>query len=124
MAIAVPPALSMACTTDAAASAPFEYVIATLAPSAARRFAIAAPMPREPPVTSATFFVNLDTESPLVFCEPFTTAWIWVCHNLPVTLRWLSDVSLLHPDLLTTGIEPIPLRNARLERESRLRECL
>jgi len=29
-----------------------------VAPSAARRFAIAAPMPREPPVTSATLFVN------------------------------------------------------------------
>src|ERR1700730_11376313 len=28
--------------------------MATLAPSAARRLAIAAPMPREPPVTSAT----------------------------------------------------------------------
>ena len=46
-AIAFPPAPSMAFTTDAAASAPFEYVIATLAPSAARRFAIAAPMPRD-----------------------------------------------------------------------------
>ena len=40
---------------DAAASAPFEYVMATFAPSAARRLAIAAPMPREPPVTSAIF---------------------------------------------------------------------
>src|SRR6202162_4202998 len=29
--------------------------MATFAPSAARRFAIAAPMPREPPVTSAIF---------------------------------------------------------------------
>src|SRR5229473_4224444 len=29
--------------------------MATFAPSAARRFAIAAPMPREPPVMSATF---------------------------------------------------------------------
>src|SRR5579863_587721 len=29
--------------------------MATSAPSAARRLAIAAPMPREPPVTSATF---------------------------------------------------------------------
>src|SRR6202043_1201616 len=38
IAIAFPPAPSMAFTTDAAASAPFEYVIATLAPSAARRF--------------------------------------------------------------------------------------
>src|SRR5258707_8847361 len=44
--------------TDAAASAPFVYVMATLAPSAARRFAIAAPMPREPPVISAIFPSN------------------------------------------------------------------
>jgi hypothetical protein len=29
------------------------YVMATLAPSAARRFAIPAPMPRDPPVISA-----------------------------------------------------------------------
>src|SRR5712692_2354005 len=36
--------------------------MATTAPSAARRFAIAAPIPREPPVTSATFLVNLDME--------------------------------------------------------------
>src|ERR1700733_5459879 len=34
--------------------------MATLAPSAARRFAIAAPITREPPVTNATFFANLD----------------------------------------------------------------
>src|SRR5580658_8141616 len=35
--------------------------MATLAPSAASLFAIAAPMPREPPVTSATFLFNLVT---------------------------------------------------------------
>ena len=40
---------------DAAESAPLVYVMATFAPSAARRLAIAAPMPREPPVMSATF---------------------------------------------------------------------
>ena len=40
---------------DAAASAPFVYVMATFAPSIARRLAMAAPMPREPPVTSAIF---------------------------------------------------------------------
>jgi hypothetical protein len=33
-------------------------VIATLAPSFASRFAIAAPMPRLPPVTNATFPFN------------------------------------------------------------------
>ena len=49
---------SMAFTTADAAVASFAYVMATLAPSAARRFAIAAPMPREPPVTSATFSLS------------------------------------------------------------------
>src|SRR6266481_1289259 len=42
-------------STEAAASAPFVYVMATFAPSAARRLAIAAPMPRDPPVMSAIF---------------------------------------------------------------------
>src|SRR5207253_10725962 len=55
IAIAFPPAPSISLTTDAAASAPFEYVIATFAPSEARRLAIAAPMPREPPVIRAIF---------------------------------------------------------------------
>src|SRR6185369_8660902 len=53
--MAFPPARSISLTTDAAASAPFVYVMATFAPSEARRLAIAAPMPREPPVISATF---------------------------------------------------------------------
>jgi hypothetical protein len=54
-------------TTAEAALASFAYVMATLAPSAARRLAIAAPMPREPPVTSATLLVNLDIASPFGF---------------------------------------------------------
>jgi hypothetical protein len=41
-----------------AASAPFVYVMTTFAPSAARRLAMAAPMPREPPVMSAIFPSN------------------------------------------------------------------
>ena len=59
IAIAFPPSRSIALTTAEAALASFAYVMATLAPSAASRFAIAAPMPREPPVTSATFLFNL-----------------------------------------------------------------
>src|SRR5213082_1231084 len=55
IAIAFPPSRSISLTTDAAASAPFVYVIATFAPSEARRLAIAAPMPRDPPVISAIF---------------------------------------------------------------------
>src|SRR5580704_5570954 len=59
----------MALTTEEAASASFAYVKATLATSAARRLAMAAPMPREAPVTSATFLLNLDMESPFSFSE-------------------------------------------------------
>ena len=40
---------------EAAASAPLVYVMATFAPSSARRLAMAAPIPRDPPVTSALF---------------------------------------------------------------------
>src|SRR6266404_2893745 len=58
MAIAFPPGRSISLTTEAAASAPLVYVIATLAPSAASRLAIAAPIPREPPVTIATLPAN------------------------------------------------------------------
>src|SRR5438093_11682549 len=64
IATAVPPRSSIALTTAEAALASFAYVMATLAPSAARRFAIAAPMPLEPPVMSATFSFNLDMGSP------------------------------------------------------------
>src|SRR2546421_1249675 len=65
IATAFPPPSSIALTTAEAALASFTYVMATLAPSAARRFAMAAPMPREPPVMSATFSFNLDMGSPL-----------------------------------------------------------
>src|SRR6266853_1154570 len=71
--MAFPPSRSIALTTDAAASAPFVYVMATFAPSAARRLAIAAPMPREPPVMSATFPSRfLDIVFPLLslFADP------------------------------------------------------
>src|SRR5260370_37046367 len=44
--------------------------MATLAPSAARRLAIAAPMPREPPVTSATLPASSLSFLLLMFC-PF-----------------------------------------------------
>src|SRR5260370_37383739 len=60
----------------------------TLARPAARCFGIAAPMPRKPPVTSATFSVNLDMGSPRVFCERFTTPLIQLSD-------FLSDVPSL-----------------------------
>src|SRR6266404_1609368 len=61
--------------------------MATLAPSAARRFAIAAPIPREPPVTTATLPAN--------FCPLL----LFICFVLSV-----SSVVLLPPS--TNG--PMP----------------
>src|ERR1700677_2105725 len=60
--MAFPPSRSIVLTTAEAAAASFVYVMATLAPSAAKRLAIAAPIPREPPVTSATLFASLDID--------------------------------------------------------------
>src|ERR1700728_3011961 len=68
--MAFPPARSISLTTDAAASAPLVYVTATFAPSAARRSAMAAPMPREPPVMSATFPSNFLDISHFLLVEP------------------------------------------------------
>src|SRR5258706_4708079 len=65
--------------------------MATVAPSAARRFAIAAPMPREPPVTSATFLSNLVMSGSYGFREP-----------------------LLRADAALRGIPAIPHRNASI----------
>src|SRR6202045_2674586 len=56
----------MALTTATAASVPFVYVMAIFAPSTARRLAMAAPMPREPPVMSATFPSNFFDIVPLL----------------------------------------------------------
>src|SRR3989441_3924513 len=71
IATAFPPLSSIALTTAEAALASFAYVMATLAPSAARRFAIAAPMPREPPVTSATLPASSLSFLLLMFCPFF-----------------------------------------------------
>src|SRR6266542_325301 len=43
--------------------------MATFAPFSARRLAIAAPMPREPPVTSATLLVSSLSFLLLLFCS-------------------------------------------------------
>src|SRR5260370_30898748 len=104
----------MSLTTDAAALAPFVYVMATFAPSAARRFAIAAPMPREPPVMSATFSFNLDMGSPLLFCERFTPL-IQLTAILLGPVTPLSDVPFLQVDLVFWGIPAIPIGNALTE---------
>src|SRR6202044_2757212 len=78
IATAFPPLSSIALTTAEAAAASLAYVMATLAPSAASRFAIAAPIPREPPVTSAIFpsrFLDmlLPSVSVLVFRDLLST---------------------------------------------------
>src|SRR5437016_3098716 len=54
IASALPPAASIERTTSLALSGDALYVRATAAPSVTSRLAIAAPMLREPPVTSAT----------------------------------------------------------------------
>lgn len=51
---AFPPPDTMSRTTSSAFDFALEYVIATAAPSTANRFAIAAPIPHDPPVTRAT----------------------------------------------------------------------
>ena len=51
-------ALNAEAPTDAAASAPLVYVMATLAPSEAKRLAMAAPMPFDAPVTIAPLLVK------------------------------------------------------------------
>src|SRR3989442_421870 len=59
IASAFPPAASIERTTSLALSGDALYVRATAAPSVASRLAIAAPMLREPPVTSATLPASL-----------------------------------------------------------------
>src|SRR6266404_5818645 len=81
IAIAFPPSSSIAFTTADAALASFAYVIATLAPSAARRLAIAAPMPREPPVTTATLPANF---CPLLLLISFVPSLFLVLRCLSV----------------------------------------
>src|SRR5262249_14526607 len=54
---ALPPAAAASATTFSSAS-PVRAAPRTIAPSPARRFAIAAPMPREAPVTRATLPSN------------------------------------------------------------------
>src|SRR5580693_4787274 len=61
--------------------------MATLAPSAARRLAIAAPMPREPPVTSATLPASG------LSCVAFIG---WFLSALPRPLR--PSARLAHPN--------------------------
>src|ERR1700722_6317935 len=68
--MAFPPARSISLTTDAAASAPFVYVTAMFARAAARRSAMAAPIPREPPVMSATFPSNFLDIAHVLLVEP------------------------------------------------------
>src|SRR6266852_5253162 len=89
IAIAFPPSRSIAFTTAEAALASFAYVIATLAPSAARRLAIAAPMPREPPVTTATLPANFCPLLLLICFVPFLFL-VLRCLSVPTGRRFLN----------------------------------
>src|SRR6266568_2057942 len=65
--------------------------MATLAPSAARRFAIAAPIPREPPVTTATLPANFCPLLLLMCFVPFCPvlfSWAW-------NLRFSSETDIV-----------------------------
>jgi hypothetical protein len=55
--------------------------------------AIAAPMPREPPVTSATFSVNVDICSPGVGDDRFSTSLISIARYVDVP-AWQADLAL------------------------------
>jgi hypothetical protein len=57
--------------------------------------AMAAPMPREPPVMSATFSVNLDMKSPLFSVKQFAIALIQLTGILFESVRLPFDVALL-----------------------------
>src|SRR6266566_9867153 len=62
--------------------------MATLAPSAARRLAIAAPMPREPPVTSAIF--------PSSFLVIVFLLFLYLCIEWYKTKRWTKACQVIY----------------------------
>src|SRR5690348_5438675 len=67
--------------------------MATFAPSAARRFAMAAPMPRDPPVTSAIFPSSFLGIAFLLFLESRSLLLLRLA-------AWLDDVSSRLPHTL------------------------
>src|SRR6266849_1499164 len=77
--------------TDAAASAPLEYVMATFAPSAARRLPIAAPMPRDPPVINAIFPSSFLFMVCLLFLRLDS-----LCIDWYKTLRWTKACQMIY----------------------------
>src|SRR5580692_1316959 len=88
MAIAFWPVRSIALTTAEAALASFAYVMATFAPSAARRLATAAPMPREPPVMSAIFpsnFFDIVHLLELDICSSGMSQILLLAQSIPIT---------------------------------------
>src|SRR6267143_5667438 len=90
--MAFPPSRSISFTTEAAASVPFEYVRATFAPSAARRLAMAAPMPREPPVTSAIF----PSSFLFMVCLLFLLSLDSLCIDWYKTRRWTKACQVVY----------------------------
>ena len=70
IAVARRPIDSMSATTAAASAARARYPTTTSAPQRARSRAVAAPMPREPPVTSATLPSSLQNPSDTMAALP------------------------------------------------------
>src|SRR6266851_1840027 len=76
--------------------------MATLAPSAARRFAIAAPIPREPPVTTATLPANF---CPLLLFIKFCSFFVF-CSSLFSWARALRFSSKAGVVIEFNSVEP------------------
>jgi hypothetical protein len=55
-------------------------------------------MPREPPVTSATFLASFDIHSPLVFCKPSVKADFLVDEDAAWRFRFVCDAPLMPGD--------------------------
>src|SRR5260370_28308960 len=66
--------------------------MATLAPSVARRLAMAAPMPREPPVTSAIF----PSSFLFMVCLLFLSRLISLCIDKYKTPRWTKACQMIY----------------------------
>src|SRR6266851_2590679 len=87
--------------------------MATLAPSAARRFAMAAPMPRDPPVTSAIFPSSFLVIVFLLLLESRSLLLLRLTASLDVAVpRWQHTLLSWHRCLAGIGAE-MELRHLR-----------
>jgi hypothetical protein len=116
-AMAVPPSPVISATTASASVFRLRYPIATAAPRDARPLAIALPIPREPPVTSAAF-PSSSIKSEFLLLDGFTE--LEEAHRRPEPeghrvsgTRWISD-DLMHPLELGVRVCIRPMHAARV----------